>query len=452
MNFNEICLLENTTIDGNLTLTENFGDNHHIRTICRAGLDNITVFVVDNDRVSHAFGIDIGNTNDVDCVYSGAVGEGLRASECRMFAVGEYNTTPITGDRFVIGCGVANNRSNLASFNDSGITFNAPLTIPGVPNVSASLTNITASVIETQTNDAVAVGYITFVKGDNDDPTAEELLTNDALQYAPGLDLMILEGTFTADDLTITDCTILAGDVLVCGDTVVEEAQIRIDKPTQSGAALIVNGGSSFDVEAGKGFRVSMENTQSLVIDHDNGSVDFCNFPVNIDTTLSLPGIPNVSASIAAGGGGGTIDTSSFALIDEPNTFECNQIFEGNVVIQENFGDSDHHIRTICSDGIGSTTIFDVTNERLFHAFTVNIGLANNVDCNYAGAVGDGLCVKQGRMLAVGQYNTPPLTGDRFVVGGGINSTNETTLLRVCLLYTSPSPRDRTRSRMPSSA
>ena len=165
--------------------------------------------------------------------------------------------------------------------------------------------------------------------------------------------------------------------------------------------------------------------------DSDNGSVDFCNFPVNIDTTLSLPGIPNVSASIAAGGGGGTIDTSSFALIDEPNTFECNQIFEGNVVIQENFGDSDHHIRTICSDGIGSTTIFDVTNERLFHAFTVNIGLANNVDCNYAGVVGDGLCVNQGRMFAVGQYNTPPLTGDRFVVGGGINSTNETTLLRV---------------------
>ena len=33
-------------------------------------------------------------------------------------------------------------------------------------------------------------------------------------------------------------------------------------------------------------------------------------------------------------------------------------------------------------------------------------------------------------------------------VRGGSN----TTLLRICLLYTSPSPRDRTRSRMPSSA
>ena len=34
----------------------------------------------------------------------------------------------------------------------------------------------------------------------------------------------------------------------------------------------------------------------------------------------------------------------------------------------------------------------------------------------------------------------------------GITNQRETTLLWDCLLYTSPSPRDRTRSRMPSSA
>ena len=40
----------------------------------------------------------------------------------------------------------------------------------------------------------------------------------------------------------------------------------------------------------------------------------------------------------------------------------------------------------------------------------------------------------------------------RIVVLGSITNTGDVTLFGVCLLYTSPSPRDRTRSRMPSSA
>ena len=36
--------------------------------------------------------------------------------------------------------------------------------------------------------------------------------------------------------------------------------------------------------------------------------------------------------------------------------------------------------------------------------------------------------------------------------GGEHTAIGDSTLLRFCLLYTSPSPRDRTRSRMPSSA
>ena len=34
----------------------------------------------------------------------------------------------------------------------------------------------------------------------------------------------------------------------------------------------------------------------------------------------------------------------------------------------------------------------------------------------------------------------------------GENGAGKSTLVKICLLYTSPSPRDRTRSRMPSSA
>ena len=39
-----------------------------------------------------------------------------------------------------------------------------------------------------------------------------------------------------------------------------------------------------------------------------------------------------------------------------------------------------------------------------------------------------------------------------FVVLVGPSGCGKTTLLRICLLYTSPSPRDKRQSRMPSSA
>jgi hypothetical protein len=48
-------------------------------------------------------------------------------------------------------------------------------------------------------------------------------------------------------------------------------------------------------------------------------------------------------------------------------------------------------------------------------------------------------------------------TFDTIILGANITLTSDLTinndaLIRACLLYTSPSPRDRTRSRMPSSA
>ena len=58
-------------------------------------------------------------------------------------------------------------------------------------------------------------------------------------------------------------------------------------------------------------------------------------------------------------------------------------------------------------------------------------------------------------------YKYPFWWNSQFVIGktkkGGLifrseDESNDLKLLRVCLLYTSPSPRDRTRSRMPSSA
>ena len=49
-------------------------------------------------------------------------------------------------------------------------------------------------------------------------------------------------------------------------------------------------------------------------------------------------------------------------------------------------------------------------------------------------------------------YHIKPILSDRCFQCHGPDSKTRKAGLRFCLLYTSPSPRDRTRSRMPSSA
>ena len=50
------------------------------------------------------------------------------------------------------------------------------------------------------------------------------------------------------------------------------------------------------------------------------------------------------------------------------------------------------------------------------------------------------------------EYATKGLDLDTMIFGGEVNPVDALNPFRDCLLYTSPSPRDRTRSRMPSSA
>ena len=77
------------------------------------------------------------------------------------------------------------------------------------------------------------------------------------------------------------------------------------------------------------------------------------------------------------------------------------------------------------------------------HDFTTIVGNPG------AGGAGQGTNVTGAYKLALYTFNsnTPP-----FDVNSTIFSAVATEVNNTCLLYTSPSPRDRTRSRMPSSA
>ena len=64
---------------------------------------------------------------------------------------------------------------------------------------------------------------------------------------------------------------------------------------------------------------------------------------------------------------------------------------------------------------------------------------------------------QQKRVKQEKQFEADIKVGDKIVTKSGIHAKiselNDTTIIiETCLLYTSPSPRDRTRSRMPSSA
>ena len=61
----------------------------------------------------------------------------------------------------------------------------------------------------------------------------------------------------------------------------------------------------------------------------------------------------------------------------------------------------------------------------------------------------DAVARKEGEILKIPGETTPADLMTKFMTGG---RTEDLKKLMGCLLYTSPSPRDRTRSRMPSSA
>ena len=64
-------------------------------------------------------------------------------------------------------------------------------------------------------------------------------------------------------------------------------------------------------------------------------------------------------------------------------------------------------------------------------------------------------CIGNYENINSNPYEAPDLSADGYALGSAMNNLAGCVVspdVNTCLLYTSPSPRDRTRSRMPSSA
>ena len=71
------------------------------------------------------------------------------------------------------------------------------------------------------------------------------------------------------------------------------------------------------------------------------------------------------------------------------------------------------------------------------------------------GSTGEANSMTLEQRQSIIEQSTRKLPADRLVIGTGscaLQDAIKLTKVSICLLYTSPSPRDRTRSRMPSSA
>ena len=91
------------------------------------------------------------------------------------------------------------------------------------------------------------------------------------------------------------------------------------------------------------------------------------------------------------------------------------------------------NIGSAANDGTGSTLreSFDITNDNFTELYSGTGGLFHKIEgANFTGS------------LLIGHSTTGTLSNAQNNTGIGIG----------CLLYTSPSPRDRQKSRMPSSA
>ena len=106
----------------------------------------------------------------------------------------------------------------------------------------------------------------------------------------------------------------------------------------------------------------------------------------------------------------------------------------GYALISTSTGEASWNILSVAGGGTGATT------------FTANGILIGNT----ASAISATAELTDGQLL-IGYTGNAPVAAT-LTQGTDLSITNGNGSINICLLYTSPSPRDRTRSRMPSSA
>ena len=109
-------------------------------------------------------------------------------------------------------------------------------------------------------------------------------------------------------------------------------------------------------------------------------------------------------------------------------------------------------------DPLGLFSIWDFLDDLLYHSAQFSAGLGDNLSFGITGWIrrllgSDGLIDRNGAGYIIGDATGTGVSIGMGLAHMGVSVAAQSTRGGMgCLLYTSPSPRDRTRSRMPSSA
>ena len=399
--------------------------------------------------------------------------------------LGSGDTTPDEGDTVTFDITVTNNGAAQAtnvSLTDSlpaGITFTSSSTTQGSYTAATGLFSIgtlnvgqTATLTLTGTVDVGEGGNTitnttTAATGDQNDPTTvgddlvESVVVNDAAN-------LVTVKTLASGDATPT-----------VGDTVTFQIVV-----TNNGAAQATNVTLSDSLPTG----ISFTGSTTSQGNYNDATGLFTIGTLNVGQTATL----TLSGTVDAGQGGNTITNTTTAATGD----QMDPTTVGDDLVEAVVVDNTTNLVTVKTLGSGDATpdegdtvTFDITVTNAGPITATNVSLADSLP---AGITFTGNTVSQGSYnqatglfdigtLNVGQTATLTLTGTVDVGEGGNTITNTTTAatgdqndpttagddlnesvavnndanlvtVKTCLLYTSPSPRDRTRSRMPSSA
>ena len=289
------------------------------------------------------------------------------------------------------------------------------------------------------------------ITGTNDAPTVTGVLTADGVADGAGFSIDLLDGASDVDNGAVLDVENVTG--LVPGVTL-DGTTLNVD-PTDTSFDALAEGETtdivvSFDVVDENGG--SVEQTATITITGTNDA------PVATDFTFSINEDGGLGTALPISDVDG--DILSFEVLDGPENGQSAFIDGGAGLTYDpadNFNGTDSFTYAV-SDGNGGSSTATVTinvapeNDAPVVAAALTAA-ANEDDAAITLDLLEGASdVDNGAILSIENVSTLPagvtLNGNTLTV----DPTNAAFQSLACLLYTSPSPRDRQKSRMPSSA